>query len=137
MTTYKQKYQIQRNSALVRNIEWHFTYESWLAWWGDDIVNRGRKRGQLVMARYKDRGPYHPDNVRKATCSENLTEAHKGKIQPFTKEHKKKLSTSKQKPIKTPQGLFNSRKQCAEHYNVDPSAIGYWMKIKPTEYYYL
>ena len=60
----------------MRNIDWHFTYESWLEWWGDDIVNRGNKSGQLVMARKGDIGPYHPDNVVKITCNENHSQSH-------------------------------------------------------------
>jgi len=73
----KQKYYTQKSGAKCRNIEWCFTYESWLEWWGDDIVNRGNKSGQLVMARNNDTGPYHPDNVRKVTCNANHSEAHK------------------------------------------------------------
>jgi len=80
MTNYKTKYYSQRSSARGRNIEWHFTFESWFAWWGDDIVNRGRKSGQLVMARLGDQGPYHPDNVYKATTKQNHNEAHLGKV---------------------------------------------------------
>jgi hypothetical protein len=74
----KAKYGTQRRGALQRGIDWHFTYDTWKEWWGDDIVNRGHKTGQLVMARYKDQGPYHPDNVRKATCNENSSEGNKG-----------------------------------------------------------
>ena len=72
----REKYMQQRRHCRNRGIEFHFTYESWLAWWGEDIVNRGRSRGQLVMARTGDIGPYHPDNVRKATCSENIKESN-------------------------------------------------------------
>ena len=73
---YKQKYHRQHHDARVRGIDWQFTYETWLDWWGDDIVNRGNKSGQLVMARNGDTGPYHPSNVRKITCNENHSEAH-------------------------------------------------------------
>lgn len=78
MTSLKQKFYTQRNGAKYRGIEWHFTFESWLEWWGDDIVNRGPYKGQLVMARYGDTGPYHPDNVRKAFAEENCSEGNKG-----------------------------------------------------------
>jgi hypothetical protein len=76
MTTVKQKYNTQKAGAINRGIDWQFTYETWLEWWGEDIVNRGHKSGQLVMARHKDTGPYHPDNVRKATCNENSSEGN-------------------------------------------------------------
>lgn len=75
MQTTRRMYQSQKLSASKRNIEWCFTYESWLDWWGDDIINRGCRKGQLVMARHNDVGPYHPNNVRKATSSENNSES--------------------------------------------------------------
>ena len=74
----KSKYDTQRRSAIARGIEWHFTYDTWVAWWGDDIDRRGRLTGQLVMARNNDSGPYHPDNVSKKTCNENSSEGSKG-----------------------------------------------------------
>ena len=76
---HKQKYNVQRSKAKKRNIEWEFTYEEWLEWWGDDIINRGRGKGQLCMSRYNDIGPYNPSNVRKLTIEGNSSEGHKGK----------------------------------------------------------
>ena len=75
MYKVKKKFNDQRLSAGYRGIEWQFTFEEWLAWWGTDIENRGRFKGQLVMARIGDSGPYHPDNVRKATTEDNVREA--------------------------------------------------------------
>ncbi len=76
---YYSPYHTQKAYAKQRNIEWHFTYDIWIQWWGDDIINRGPRKGQLCMARFGDTGPYHPDNVRKATCAENQNEAHRGR----------------------------------------------------------
>jgi len=93
----KHKYHTQKAGAKARNIEWHFTYETWLAWWGDDIVNRGNKSGQLVMARKDDAGPYHPDNVEKITANQNHSDAHKnGKCEAivFTDEVRAKMSAA-------------------------------------------
>lgn len=73
---YRRAYFAQRRLAKSRSIEWLFeSFEQWLDWWGPDIVHRGRRRGQLVMARYNDTGPYHPDNVRKITSGDNVREA--------------------------------------------------------------
>jgi hypothetical protein len=69
---YKRQYNTQKSSAKGRNIPWHFTYESWLAWWDSDISNRGRGAGQLVMARYGDVGPYQSDNVFKCLFEDNV-----------------------------------------------------------------
>jgi hypothetical protein len=70
-------YRSQRDSAIKRGIEFQFTFEEWNSWWGQDIVNRGRKAGQLVMARIGDQGPYHPDNVVKKACGDNVREAYR------------------------------------------------------------
>jgi len=72
---YKHKFDCQKHTATkVRNIGWHFTFEEWLAWWGDDIVYRGKTAGKLCMARNNDCGDYHPDNVHKATVEANHKE---------------------------------------------------------------
>jgi hypothetical protein len=92
----KQKYYTQRTGARNRGIEWHFTYESWLEWWGTDIVNRGNRSGQLVMARMGDTGPYHPNNVQKITVNQNHSDAHKNGLgfKKHTAESKAKISAS-------------------------------------------
>ena len=76
---YQVQYQNAKNCALERNIDWQFTYESWIEWWGNDIVNRGPYKGQLVMARNEDSGPYHPDNVYKSITSDNCSLGSLGK----------------------------------------------------------
>ncbi len=76
---YQTQYTNAKTCARNRGIEWLFTYDTWVDWWGDDIDNRGCKVGQLVMARTGDVGPYHPDNVRKATKAENNIEGRTGR----------------------------------------------------------
>ena len=97
---YNKAYHTQKSLAKRRNLDWQFTYDTWIEWWGTDIVNRGHKRGQLVMARYGDIGPYHPDNVRKATCSENCKEGNIGRPSPLkgtvmSAETRAKISNTK------------------------------------------
>ena len=65
---------MHRQHSKERGIDFLFDFDTWVEWWGDDFDNRGCKEGQLVMAREGDEGPYHPDNVRKATCSDNIRE---------------------------------------------------------------
>lgn len=69
------KYTRQWRRAAERNIDWEFTFETWLAWWGPDIERRGCKRGMLVMARHKDSGPYSPGNCYKATANQNMSDS--------------------------------------------------------------
>jgi hypothetical protein len=124
MRKYKQAYRTQKSGAKVRNIEWHFTYEEWVAWWGADIDKRGNKTDCLVMSRIGDQGPYHPNNVVKRTVGENHSDAHKNglgwgigskhspesiakisaanKGRVFTAEHRAKLNVSKQGVPRSP-----------------------------------
>jgi hypothetical protein len=94
---YKQKYLDQKYQARVRGIDWQFdSYEEWIQWWGDDITKRGKRKGNLVMARYGDVGPYHPDNVFKCTTGQNISDAHKGKTPgPRSDETKARISAAK------------------------------------------
>jgi hypothetical protein len=84
----RHKYLTQKNRAKERGIEWCFTFESWLEWWGADIENRGKKSWNLQMQRIGDRGPYHPDNVRKGTPKRNSATSQKNRI------HEKSLAAA-------------------------------------------
>jgi hypothetical protein len=97
---YQSQYDNAKHCAKQRNIDWQFTYDEWIAWWGNDIINRGPRKGQLVMARNKDTGPYHPTNVRKATCSENCSEGNIGKVDTQTRVEKYRLSRARNKAMK-------------------------------------
>lgn len=77
MLTLRQKYGMQKTSAKNRNIEWQFTFDEWVLWWGADMSNRGCRKGQLVMARLGDQGPYSPKNVIKQECGVNTAEMRK------------------------------------------------------------
>jgi hypothetical protein len=116
---YYDAYNIQRLHAGYRDIEWQFTFDEWLAWWGDDIVNRGQGNGKLVMARHNDKGPYHPDNVRKATHNQNSQERYKGKA------------------ISAEGMLFDSITLASKHFGLTSEAVRYRMKTRPTEYYFV
>lgn len=74
------KFRTQKSQAKRRGIEWNFTFEQWIEWWGEDFDRRGRGPNDLVMARFGDTGPYSPENVRKATVAENHSEANLGRI---------------------------------------------------------
>jgi hypothetical protein len=62
-------------------IEWLFTPDEWLDLWlkSGKWHQRGCRRGQYVMARFGDVGPYAPWNVEIKTVGENNREAHKGR----------------------------------------------------------
>ena len=80
MKKIKGAYYSQKHTAInKRNIAWEFTFETWLAWWGDDIQNRGRGLGKLVQARIGDTGPYSPENCIKLTMEQNISDGNQGR----------------------------------------------------------
>lgn len=76
----KKAFSEQRANAKQRGIPFSFTYESWVAWWteqlGEDWAEkRGRAGDKYCMARMGDEGPYTPGNVKCIRFSENLADA--------------------------------------------------------------
>lgn len=144
---FRRAYTTQRRDAIKkRGIAWEFeSFEQWLEWWGEDIYRRGPYRGQLVMARYGDQGPYHPDNVRKITSDENVREGQLGHIDSLEtrlkrsqslrgriipEEVKNKISQScqgrrptNQRRVQTPYGQFVSLSKAAEAEGVNVTTI--------------
>jgi hypothetical protein len=91
----REAFRVQKRSAIkVRGISWELTFDEWIKVWIDSghLHERGRKRGQYVMARFRDQGPYSASNVKIVTCSQNNSEQKPvwlGKA--LSEEHKKKL----------------------------------------------
>jgi hypothetical protein len=52
----------QRNQAQFRKEGWDFTFEDWLAAWGDNIVHRGRGRDCMSMIRPDPMHPWSKSN---------------------------------------------------------------------------
>ena len=92
---YSREFSDQKQNARRRGIDFNFTYESWIDWWGDDIQQRGKGADKLVMARKDDIGAYHPDNVIKLTGQDNVRDGNKNKI--ITEDYRKKLSIASYK----------------------------------------
>src|SRR5258706_4936016 len=104
-TNYR-RYYGHKMRAKYSNIEFLFEFDDWVAWWenhlGPDWASkRGHHRGQYVMARNGDKGPYHPNNVHLATAEENCSERkingatgssdHNGELNPKCKLTKEKV----------------------------------------------
>jgi hypothetical protein len=70
-------YAQQKDNASKRGIEFLFTFEQWLEFWGDDVILRGNSPDDLVMARRRDCGPYSPENCVKVSVSENSIDANR------------------------------------------------------------
>jgi hypothetical protein len=74
-------FQHQHKRATQRGIIFSLVYKEWLKIWHDSshLAQRGRRRGQYVMARPGDRGAYEIGNVKIILVKENIREAHVGR----------------------------------------------------------
>lgn len=144
------KFKAQRQRSIQRGIDWQFTFDEWVAWWGDDIKDRGNTKNKLVMARYGDTGPYHPNNVYKAKMHENTAEwsnsdrfkdmmasyEYRDKIKSAWRDPSRNVKLKKRcKPVITPYGKFESQSEAARQLGVTQGTIWHRLKTRPTEYF--
>jgi NUMOD3 motif len=112
---YKRQYRDQKYQAKKRGLDFNFTYEEWLDWWGEDITKRGHCKGNLVMSRYGDIGPYHPDNVFKNTQEQNISAAQKGKTQSDELKAKKSAAQKGRPKSEETRARMRGRPKSEEH----------------------
>ena len=114
----------QVNAAGKRGIPFLLTYEQWLEIWKSSgkLSERGVRRGQYVMARHGDKGPYAADNVRICTVGENGAEREawmpkRGFAAPGFKLSVEKEVERARKSAMTRTGapIFANRKPKSEH----------------------
>lgn len=129
----KQRFQTHRSNAkTVRKIEFNLTFTEWYDWWLSHGVDKNiDTRSDLCMCRFNDEGPYALDNIYLGTRSQNIADSFKNNRH----ENKRTDYTGNHKPLKTPDGIFNSRKEAARYYNVSPEALNYRVKTNPNYSY--
>jgi hypothetical protein len=96
---YWKAYTNQRYQALRRGIAFQLEFKQWLSIWkaSGHLPNRGKQKGQYVMARHGDCGPYANGNVKIVTINQNGHES-KGKTGQTTPiECREKISLSHRK----------------------------------------
>lgn len=73
----KQKYNSQKQTSSKRNIDWLFTFDTWIQLWVDSghWADRGKTKGKYCMSRFADQGPYSADNVFIQQASANVKDA--------------------------------------------------------------
>jgi hypothetical protein len=126
-----QAFRSHRNNARHRGIPFLFTFEQWLEWWMKDSrwEKRGRRGGDLVMARNGDVGPYSPDNVYCTTSAGNMADVpFEVRSAAMQRAHAAGLlghhlrirgeDHPKARCVVTPAGRFGSAALAAEHYGV-------------------
>jgi hypothetical protein len=86
-----QAYNVAKNNAKRRGIPFLLTEEEWYGWWqaSGHYHERGTRKGQYVMARIGDVGPYALDNIVCITHAENSRFANRGNKHAVGQGHKK------------------------------------------------
>lgn len=143
-------YNGQKSMARKRGIEWQFTRDTWLEWWGADYHQRGQGRGKLCCARKNDTGPYSPDNCIKLTHEENSRQMQARKRlpdyeppavrYPYIPMKKRKgipRNLYRSQPVQTPYGRFDSIKAALEALNLDYHSFRSLCDRDPNNYYKL
>ncbi len=87
----REAYRLHKLNATRRGIAFLFTFEEWMGWWKvtGHYEQRGNHRGEYVMARKGDQGPYVLGNVECIRAEVNSVLPHLGK--PKSNEWKAKL----------------------------------------------
>ena len=83
----KKQYWNHQQRAKRKGISFELSLEQWIKIWLDSghYYNKGTKKGQYVMSRYKDQGGYAVDNVYIQTVGDNTREAFTTNNKDFTR----------------------------------------------------
>ena len=145
------------NTRNGRNIEFKLTLQEWADIWlaSGHYADIGTHKDQYIMARRNVEGDYTPDNVEIVKISDNTSRIHRGLPKNHgrsfnvgitrSEETRRKQSLAHRgrtpvptgTPIQTPQGVFGSIREAAEYYDVNVTAIHYFKRKYPLEWYYI
>lgn len=119
------KYRMAAKHAAIRGIEWQFTYEQWVAWWERHLgpkwlEKRGPRKGQYIMGRKGDEGPYHSDNVYCVTAEGNVSDSYRNGKQ------NTKIPEADVLKIYHDERTY---REIAEDYGIEEGRVG-WIKAK-------
>jgi hypothetical protein len=94
----KNKFNVHKSGAKSRNISFNFTFDEWLNFWIESghWEERGNKKGQYVMSRKNDIGPYELGNVYIQLGEQNLKDIVR--TEEMNKHHSEMMKGKKMKP---------------------------------------
>lgn len=123
----KEMFLTQKAVAKYRGIQFKMSFIEWLAIWDSSghLHQRGRKKGQYVMARYGDQGPYSFNNVEIITTTQNLIRVKK---RTGIKGKRTKLTEQIVRQIRNeyvPQSKTNGIQALAQKYGIHRNTVGY------------
>lgn len=86
-----------RRDSARRGIGFNLSFQAWYSIWltSGHLNERGRLKGQYVMARHGDKGPYEIGNVKIILCEENHSEGNLGRPLPKSEDTKRKISAAR------------------------------------------
>jgi hypothetical protein len=102
----REAFRDQRKMAERRGIIFSLTYSQWLKIWLDSghLAQRGCRRGQYVMSRPGDRGPYSVSNSRVVRVESNQQEAWVGR--PHSLRTRSRMSVAHEGQPRTVEGRY-------------------------------
>lgn len=76
-------FQRHKSVARQRKIDFELSFDDWAKIWLDSghWFRRGKRKGQYVMGRFEDTGPYAKNNVTIITNRQNIQDAQRGREQ--------------------------------------------------------
>lgn len=131
-------YRDQKHQAEIRGIPFLLSYEQWLEIWLESghWHERGCKKGQYVMARYGDTGPYERTNVKIITHADNIRESNANReYEPHTLETKIKISESQKGQVRPTISKANANRIWTDEArkNLSEAQRQSWAKRKQKE----
>lgn len=83
----KRRFIQQRANARNRGVSWELTWDEWRDWWlaTGRVDERGRMRGQWVMGRPYDSGPYAIGNLMCLRAEDNVRQQNELRAGEYTR----------------------------------------------------
>ena len=142
-----QAWRAQRHNAKRRSIPFEFSLLAWWSWWRRELTKlgpgarRGVRRGEYMMCRHGDVGPYSEANVYCGTASDNqqdvqpavrLDRSARMSLRHATNGPPLKGRTGARhpasRPVVTPLGTFESGQQAAEAHGITRQAVSIFIR---------
>lgn len=123
----RKAFSTQKRHAEERGIRWCFEFEQWKAWWYDELgpdwfEKRGRHRGQYVMARNGDKGPYAVWHVKCTLVEDNHAQRAENKRNPLGSWHgNSKINEDQAREIYLAKG---SERSIGQKYGLSGGSVG-------------
>jgi hypothetical protein len=120
-------YQEAQYHSNERGIQFLFTFEEWVKVWKDELgphwfKKRGRYKGQFVMARFGDKGPYAVGNVKCVLVEQNHSERKANGVSTAGEKHwQSKITDEQAKAIYLAVG---SESQIGRKYGIHAATVG-------------